>query len=274
MNQGIRVSRYAPNSGRNGESSPNRWKSAAAPMFDSTRGYLGPKLKLDAHNGPRPSPGRKPVITGPVNTMYGGPETRGLADWDEPADRERKRPEYKAKPKGKLLARLVNKSGATTELRMVAQPVTTPGIVMRPWLVVGDDKITREMLVGFEGKITTGFKIITVKVHRAPDERTPLLNYTRRKHNGKVVVEIPHNDMTMLRTPPPTGQETARVDYKMQSDAFVDLPPQDREDIRIAREKANHEQARALKIADIQNQIAATTNEARKAALTAALATI
>lgn len=89
-------------------------------MFDASKASTGPRLRISATNGARPSPGRKPVVTGTPATMYGGPETRGLHDWDEPAEKV-KTPREPRIPVAHVLHRLRRPDGTclTTEVKTV-----------------------------------------------------------------------------------------------------------------------------------------------------------
>lgn len=104
-----------------------KWRSPSAPMFDSARSSTGPRLRISPTNGSRPSPGRKPVVTGAPRTLFGGQETNGLADWDDHrTSKVASEPVIRQIVKdANVLHRLRRPDGTTIETRLILKAVHT-----------------------------------------------------------------------------------------------------------------------------------------------------
>lgn len=103
-----------------------KWRSPSAPMFDSARSSTGPRLRISPTNGSRPSAGRKPVVTGAPRTLFGGPETNGLADWDDHKPKGKHDPKIRQIVKdANVLHRLRRPDGTTIETRLILKAVHT-----------------------------------------------------------------------------------------------------------------------------------------------------
>ena len=110
-----------------------KWRSPSAPMFDSARSSTGPRLRISPTNGSRPSAGRKPVITGAPRTLFGGPETNGLADWDDHrTSKVASEPTVRQIVKdANVLHRLRRPDGTAIETRLILKAIHTK--VMDEW---------------------------------------------------------------------------------------------------------------------------------------------
>lgn len=103
-----------------------KWRSPSAPMFDSARSSTGPRLRISPTNGSRPSAGRKPVVTGSPRTLFGGPETNGLADWDDHKPHSKSEPKIRQIVKdANVLHRLRRPDGTAIETRLILKAVHT-----------------------------------------------------------------------------------------------------------------------------------------------------
>lgn len=151
-------------------------------MFDSARSSTGPRLRLSPTNGSRPSAGRKPVITGAPRTLFGGPETNGLSDWDD-----HHKPSVKREPTvrqivkdANVLHRLRRPDGTAIETRLVLKAVHTK--LVDEW-----NNPT--------GESVTSYKVATKRIDSNPWVREPR---AKRSNRGTIITMDRVNELIKL----------------------------------------------------------------------------
>ena len=268
-----------------------RWITPSAPKYDGAPFGNAPKIRIQSRNGKNPKEPGAYVgcdITG-EGPRFGGPETNGLDDWDDPEDRKAKREAegvlhtdkfgtgwilppgskiLKPRQPGKLVHRLRRPDGSSVDTRLVAKVAERVVITDRH----PDADLPTSTLVnlpdGPQFKTVSIFKIETRQIDNAPPSKDSFARFdrvSRGKGKPKIVL-VPEAVLKTYRTAPPT--ETTKAKPQVRHDAaFVDLDADRKAAVRIERAAADKAMSIKLIRADITRQLETATGPRRTALL-------
>lgn len=249
-----------------------KWITPSAPKYDGAPFGNAPKHRIQHKNGKNPKEPGAAVgcdATG-KGARFGGPETNGLADWDEPEDRKRDdRPRIiRPRQTGKLVHRLRRPDGSAVDTRLVAKRVERIVITDRH----PDADLPTSHLVnlpdGPQFRTVSIFRIETRQIDTAPPNTNPLARFDRvSRGKGKpALVLVPEDIIRTYRTPPPLETTTAKPQVRHDA-AFVDLDPDRKAAVRAERAAADVAQRARLIRADIIRQLETASGPRRTALL-------